>query len=176
MPSINEFKQAIRAGLQRNNRFRVMVDFPNFATGQDTARQASVLARTATTPESTLGVLELNYSGRQIPLPGDRQFNEWPVTFIGTQDWNIRDAFEVWQQNINGNESNSGLAAPEDYSRDILFEMLDANDNVTAAYILRDAWPVTVTGGEADSGAQDAFQEFNVAFRYTLWQKVGVSR
>lgn len=176
MPSISEFKGAIRSGLQRTNRFKVLVNFPEFAATTDTIRQSSLLARTATLPTSTLGVIEVLYAGRAVPVPGDRQFEEWAVTFIGTQDWAVRNAFEAWQQGINGNESNSGLSNLEDYQRDIEFSLLDNNDNVVATYILRDAWPLSVSGGDVDSGSQDAFMEFNVSLRYLNWEKKGVTR
>lgn len=169
MADISSFRAAVRSGLVRQHKWRVLINFPETAAGTDAIRKASVLARTATTPPSTLGVIEVAWGGRVLPLPGDRQFEEFPVTFIATNDFDIRNAFERWSQILNGNDTNTGLSNLDDGLRDIQFDLLDQNDQVTKTYILRDAYPTVVGGMDMDSGATDSFAEFQVVFRYINW-------
>lgn len=170
MSSITNFKNAIRSGLVRQHKWRVTIDFPVFAATNDVARQAQLLARTTSTPSSTLGTMELAWGGRILPLPGDRVYEEFPVTFIGVNDFKVKDALETWSEYINGSESNTGLVNPEDYMKDIVLELLDAQDNVTKTYILKDAYPLSVGSMDLDAGAQDSYAEFPVSFRYINYE------
>ena len=166
MPSISEFTQALRSGVVRQHRWQVMVNFPTFAGSNSDVRQASLLARTATTPASTLGELDLVWAGRDVPIPGDRTFTEFPVTFMAVQDFKVIDAFENWSEGINGSESNTASAAPDEYKKDVVLQLLDENDNVLKEYVLQEAWIKEIAGMELDKGSKDSFAEFTVTFRY----------
>jgi hypothetical protein len=170
MANITEFRNALKSGVLRQHKWRVIFNFPAYAGNTDNSRQASLLARTATTPSSTLGVIELQWGGRTLPLPGDRTYEEFPVTFIGTNDMNIRNAFESWSENINGSQSNAGIVDPESFVKDIQFDLTDINDTVIKTYILKDAFPVSISGMDMDAGSQDSFAEFTVTFRYVNYQ------
>jgi len=170
MPNITEFRTAIRSGLVRQHKWRVIFNFPAFASTSEVARQASLQARTANIPSSTLGVMEVPYGGRVLPLPGDRQYEEFTTNFIAVNDHKVRDALERWSENINGSESNIGLANLEDYMRDVVLEMLDNNDNVTKTYVLKDAWPVIIGQSDLDQGSQDSFVEFPVTWRFINYE------
>lgn len=166
MASITAFRGAIRSGVQRAHKWSVLVNMPEFASSNDTVRQASLLARTTALPSATLGVIEIGWGGRTIPLPGDRQYEEYTINFINVNDGNVFRAFRRWQEGINGSDSNTGLTLLDDYMRDIQLDLKDNNDAVTMTYILRDAWPVNVTGLELDAGAMDSYTDFTVTFRY----------
>lgn len=166
MSSISEFRGAVRSGVARQHKWKVQVNFPVYAGNNNAVRQASLLARTTTTPSSTLGVMDIGWGGRILPLPGDRTFEEYTINFIGVNDMNVRDAFERWQEAINGSESNQGLVNPDDFMRDIQLDMQDTLDNVTKTYILKDAYPTLIAGMDMDSGSQDSYVEFSVTFRY----------
>ncbi|BAU39994.1 hypothetical protein [Ralstonia phage RSP15] len=170
MATITSFRNALRAGLTRQHKFRVLVNFPTYAGNNDSVRQASLLARTTAVPSSTVGVIELMWGGRQLPLPGDRTYEEFTCTFISTNDHTIRNAFERWSEAINGSDSNTGLTNSDDYMRDIQFDLLDASDNVVKTYLLKDAWPTVVGAMDMDAGAQDSFGEFPVTLRYLNYQ------
>lgn len=166
MPDINQFKTAIRSGVTRQHRWNIIIGFPAQAASNETVRNANLLARTTTMPTSTIGVLDLVWSGRNIPLPGDRTFVDIPVTFLSVQDPAVLEAFETWSELINGSDSNASSVAPEDYWRDVKMQLLDEQDNVIKEYTLEDAWPLEIAGLEMDRGALDAFAEFTVTFKY----------
>jgi hypothetical protein len=166
MSTVSEFRTAIAAGVVRQNRWGVTVNFPIFAGTGDTSRLTRALARTADVPASTLGVMEVAYSGRNVPLPGDRQYGEFTLNILATNDFVSRDSFERWSEGINGSESNNGLVALDSFVTDLQLDLLDINDNVTKTYILQDAWPTAVGQMQLDMSSQDSFAEFPVTFRY----------
>lgn len=166
MASVSAFRQQIRTGLQRQNRFRVMVQFPEFAGGSDLTGATAMLARTTQTPASTVGVIELGWGGRIIPLPGDRTYADFQVTFLATNDHKILDGFEAWHNGMNSHDMNRTLSNLDDFMRDVQLDLMNQNDDVVKSYILRDAFPVSIEGISLDQGAQDSFGEFTVTFRY----------
>lgn len=166
MPSVTDFKQAIRSGVIRQHRWQIIPNFPAYAASNEVTRQASLLARTTTLPTSELGEIDLKWGGRDIPIPGDRVFAEIPVTFIGVQDMEVLNAFEIWQESINGSTSNTASATAEEYSRDVVMQLLDDQDNVLKEYVLEDAWIKNIQGMELDKGANDSYAEFTVTFRF----------
>lgn len=170
MANITAFRGAVRSGLVRQHKWQVQVNFPDYAGSNDAVRQASLLARTTTTPSSTLGVIEVGWGGRTLPVPGDRTFEEFTVGFIGVNDFNVRNAFERWSEAINGSATNTGLTALDDFMRDIQLDLMDVNDNITKTYILKDAYPTIVSGMDMDSGAMDSYAEFQVTFRYINYE------
>lgn len=170
MASISAFRGAIRSGVQRQHSWQVQVNFPVYAGSNDTVRQASLLARTTALPPSNVGVMDLNWGGRKLPLPGDRTYEEFTVNFIGVNDNNVYKAFQRWSEAINGSDTNTGLALLDDFMRDIQLDLKTVAGDTTMSYVLRDAWPTKIEGVELDAGATDSYTNFNVTFVYINYQ------
>ena len=166
MARISELRNAIKSGVSRQHRWRVTIDLPTYAGSSEDARSGSALARTANIPSYTMGVIELGYSGRILPVPGDRQFEEFTVNFLHVNDMKFRRSLEKWSENVNGTTSNTGLSNLDDIMRDITLELLDSNDQTTRTFVLKDAWPSNMTSGDLDQNAMDSTIEYTVTFRY----------
>jgi len=173
---ISQLRAAIKSGLVRSNRWRVLVNFPAYAGSGTNGQQASLLARTTNTPASNIGVIDLTWGGRNLPIPGDRTYEEFTVTFIGVNDMNVFNAFQKWSENINGSESNKGLTNLDNIMNDVTLEMMDVNDNVTKTFVLHDAWPATVGQMSLDSGEMDGYSQFDVVFRYVHYTQPSVTQ
>lgn len=172
---ISQLRAAIRSGLVRSNRWRVLVNFPGYAGNGSDGQQASLLARTTNTPSATVGVIDLTWGGRNLPIPGDRQYEEFTVTFIGVNDMNVYNAFQAWSENVNGSETNRGLTDLEQIMNDVQLELMDVNDQVTKTFLLHDAWPSIVGQMSLDSGEMDGYSQFDVTFRYVQYSQPGVT-
>lgn len=172
---ISSLRQAIRSGLARSNRWRVLVNFPGYAGSGANGQQASLLARTTNTPSATVGVIDLTWGGRNLPIPGDRTYEEFTVTFIGVNDMNVYNAFQKWSENINGSDSNRGLTNLDNIMNDVTLEMMDVNDQVTKTYVLHDAWPATVGQMSLDSGEMDGYSTFDVVLRYVSYTQPNIT-
>lgn len=172
---ISQLRQAIRSGLVRNNRWRVLVNFPGYAGNAQNGQQASLLARTANTPSATIGAIDLTWGGRNLPIPGDRTYEEFTVTFIGVNDQQVYNAFQKWSENINGSDSNRGLTNLDNIMNDVTLQLLDVNDQVTKTYVLHDAWPQVVGQMTMDSGEMDGYATYDVTFRYVQYSQPNVT-
>lgn len=166
MPSAGDFKQSISSGLIRQHRWRILVNFPSFAAANESTRRADLHARTAKTPNGTLGELDLKFDGLDVPIPGDRTYEELPITFLGVQDMEVMEAFEAWQEAINGTTSNTAQVTQAEYEVDMEMQLVDANDNVLKTYTIEAAWPKEIEGMDLDKGASDSYAEFTVTFRF----------
>lgn len=166
MASITEFKSALSSGVQRQHKWRVLLSFPSdIAIPNETVRNASLLATSTSTPTSQIGVIEVGWGGRIVPLPGDRNFStEFPITFISVNDDKTYEAMIRWQNAINSYEGNA--ASTTNVYADIELQLLDQSDNVTESFVLRDAFPVTVGEKALDATAQDSFVTFETSFRF----------
>ena len=142
------------------------MSFPaDIAIPNETVRNASLLATSTSTPTSQIGVIEVGWGGRIVPLPGDRNFStELPITFISVNDDRTYEAFIRWQNAINQYQANA--ATTTDVYADIELQLLDQTDQVTESFVIRDAFPVTVGEKALDATAQDSFVTFEVAFRF----------
>lgn len=176
MTTISALRGAIRSGLQRQNRWRVNIAFPTYAGSSADGQQASLLARTTNTPSATIGSIDLTWGGRNLPIPGDRTYEEFTVTFIAVNDFNVHTAFERWSEQMNGSETNSGLTNLDDIFSDVTLDLLDVNDGVTKTFILHDAWPQIVGQMQLDAGSMDTYAEFEVTFRYVQYSQPNVTR
>ena len=170
MASITDFKSALASGVQRQHKWRVLLSFPaSVVVANDTIREASLLATTTSTPTSQIGVIEVAWGGRIVPIPGDRNFStEMPITFVSVNDDATYEAFMRWQNALNTYAGNTSVSS--DVYADIELQLLDQSDNVTSAFVLRDAFPVTVGEKALDATAMDSFSQFDVSIRYTYFE------
>lgn len=167
--SISQFKSKLKGGGARPNLFEVELNFPAFAGGAGETDSGLFLCKSASLPPMTLGVIEVPFQGRMLPVPGDRTFQEWTVTFINTTDFKLRDAFERWQNGINGLESNAGFDDLSEFMMDQSAFQLNKNKDRIKEYQLQDAWPTEVGPIELSMDSTDTIEEFTVTFRYLQW-------
>lgn len=168
MASIDRFRAALqrRGGPARQHRWEVIINFPTFAASVEESRDVSLMAITSNTPSGTLGEIPLIWGGRTLPYPGDREFEMIPITFIATESHFEHDAFERWQEAINGSITNTATQSTPDVLRTVQMRLLDSQDRVTKVYNLEAAWPQQVGQIELDQQAQNSFGQFTVNLRY----------
>lgn len=166
--SISEFRSAVQrhGGVQRKFRWAVNLSFPAGVVSAEDSRDMSALATTTTTPKQTLGEVLVQFGGREIAYPGDRKYEPITFTFINTEDNFAHDAFELWSQQFNGDESNTASTALSDLMSDWEINMLDQSDNITKTFKLEDTWPTEVGEIELDQASQDEYGTFTVTVRF----------
>ena len=176
MANIDDFKANLLGGGARANQFRVTVTPPSgIAIGLD-VRRASFLVRASILPASTLGEIEVPFRGRNIYVSGDRPAPEtWSTTFFNDTDFMVRNAMELWHNGINDFANNTGVIAPSDYQTDLFVEQLDRDDTVLKTYIFRNAYPLEIASIDLTAESADSIEEFEVTWRYQLFDPSGVS-
>lgn len=165
--SISDFKNALKGGGARPNRFEVLVHFPAFAASQDAIRKTPFLCSSSQLPGSTLGVLEAPYRGRVLKLPGDRLFDEWEVSFVNDTDFALRDAFEAWHNGMSSYNTNVGFTSPDDAFATVSIYQLDNQDNRIKEYTLLLSFPTVVGPIELGQEQNNIIELFSVTFAYS---------
>lgn len=178
----NDFRQNLRRGGARSNRFDVGITFPSFVPGGVVSgSQIRFRAKATQTPAMTVGTIEIPYQGRIVKVPGDRTYEEWNVTIINDEDYALRNAFEAWQDAISRmDHDTTGDRAPEaaginDFIADIVVRQRTKDvGGITKQYMLKNAWPTNVAPIELSWDNQDAIEEFDVTFAFDYFVTNGV--
>ena len=181
---IDDFKAAMSGGGARANLFRVNVAFPNAQIEGDanasfgateTEALASFMIKGAQMPGRTINPIEVPFRGRMLKVSGDTNYEDWTITITNDNNFAVRNAFERWQEAINGavtNVSGGGLDAGSfnTYVADMEVEQLGRDGKVIKRYVIKGAWPTTVDPIEVSYDNQDTIEEFGVTLAYQWWE------
>jgi hypothetical protein len=133
------------------------------------------MCKTAQLPGSTLGVVPMQYFGRELKFVGNRTFADWTITIINDEDFIVRNAFERWMNGINShnlNVRNPVASTPIGYSVDGQVLQFGKAGNTIKQYNFVGMFPTDLTPIDVDWGSNDAIEEFSVTLTYQWWESV----
>jgi len=165
---VDDFKAKLRGGGARPTLFKATLNFPAYAAGD--VELTSFLCETAVLPNSTVGLINVPFRGRQVKIAGDRVFEPWTVTIINDTDFKVRNAMERWMNGINGHSSNTGLTNPSDYQTDLIVDQLDRDESVIKRYNFRGCFPTAVSEIAVGYGTVDEIERFTTEFQVQYWE------
>lgn len=165
--NIERFKSALSSGGVRPSFFRVQG-----AIGKTTLPdKTGFLIKAASLPASELGEISVDYRGRNIKLPGRRTYGDWEITVLSDGEFELRNAFERWSNDLNDAVENT--ADQEHNLNNVLFpnwsiDQLDRKGSPIKTYTMFHCWPKTV--GSVDTAYDnEALAEFTVTLTYSYW-------
>ena len=173
--SVNEFRSQMTGDGARPNLFEVSMPFPGFASPANAQTKLTFMCKTAQLPGSTLGVVPVNYFGRELKFVGNRTFADWTISVINDEDFVIRNAFERWMNGINShnfNVRNPLALAPLGYSVDGDVTQFGKQGNTLKKYRFIGMYPTDITPIDVDWGSNDTIEEFSVTLTYQWWDAV----
>lgn len=165
--NIDNFKNALSKGGVRGNLFRVQGNIGNTSL----PTKVGYLCKAASLPTTTIAAVEIPYRGRKLKIPGDREYAEWSLTFLSDGDFELRNAFEKWMDDLNQTVANkatvdlnlSGSLFPE-WSID----QLDRTGQAIKSYRFFHCWPSEIGAMDVSSDAAE-LSEFTVNLQYTYF-------
>jgi hypothetical protein len=169
--SVNSFKSAIRTGGARSSLFEVLVTNPANGTS-DTNFPLFCLA--GSIPAMKINKLNLSYFGRNVPVAGNRDWDDWTVTFYNDEDFAIRDAMETWSNYINGFESNVrkfGTSLMTEYKSSAQVIQYSQTGAVLRTYQVIGIFPTNISEQELAWG-EETIQTVKVTFAVDYWQVI----
>ena len=103
--SISKFRGgALNNSGARPNLFDVqLVSFPEIGL---TGSEFTFACKASVIPAMAVGVVEVPYFGRMVKVPGNKTFENWSLTIINDEDFNIRNAIEKWIAAMGTHEKN----------------------------------------------------------------------
>jgi len=174
--TITQFRGAIsqQKNLARPNLFEVNV---TGRTGGPLASMMPFMAKIASIPPSTMGVVEVPYFGRQVKVPGNRTFDNLSITILNDENFSIRNKIEEWMAQMNshvGNVQTETLAALTTNTSVTIkhFGVAGGNDNL-GEWNFVNCFPVALGEIALDWGSNDTVEEYTVDWAYDYWEHVG---
>jgi hypothetical protein len=161
--SIDTMRAALVGGGARPSLFQVMITNPINANADI---NVPIMAKATQIPGHTIGKIEVPYMGRKIPVPGDRIVNDWTVTIINDETFDIRNAMEQWANAINSQQGNLATlgSAPSNYTSQAVVRQLGKDEQVLRVYEVSGIFPIDVAPIELGSEITDTIEEFQVTF------------
>jgi hypothetical protein len=175
--NINTFRSELKGDGARPTLFEVQIYFPVSLAGVFPTAQTAVQAKASSLPGSTLGIIEVPYFGRKIKVAGDRTFDDWTMTLINDEDFNIRNAFEFWHnamdQYTTGSERkrvNGANENPYSYVSNVYVKQFGKQGNVIKVYELVNAFPNQISQIDVSWENNDQIEEFDVTWSYDYFK------
>ena len=189
--TLSKFQGKLQGGGARPNLFEVQIpDLPAAAKnsnpkakwGSEEQEDFTIMCKGAQLPASTIGSIDVPFRGRILKVAGDRTIENWTITVINDENFNIRNAMEAWMNGIARLSNNTGATNPDAYMKDAYVYQLgrgysnnrqskrnsDTTDNTKVkalkAYRFIDIFPVSVSSIDLSYDSSDTIEEFTVEF------------
>jgi|TARA_R100000541_G_scaffold58974_2_gene71279 hypothetical protein len=173
--NVNEFRSQMIGDGARPNLFEVSMPFPAFSNAGNAQQKMTFMCKTAQLPGATLGVVPVQYFGRELKFVGNRTFMDWTISVINDEDFSVRNAFERWMNGINShalNVRNPLATSPGGYSVDGQVTQFGKSGDGIKKYNFVGLFPTDLTPIDVDWGANDTMEEFSVTLSYQWWESV----
>ena len=189
--TLSKFQSKLQGGGARPNLFEVSIpELPDAATnsspkaiwGSEEQEDFTIMCKGAQLPASTIGSIDVPFRGRILKVAGDRTIENWSITVINDENFNIRNAMEAWMNSIAKLSNNTGAVNPDSYMTDAYVYQLgrgyssgrQSTTNSTTAdgekvtplksYKFIDIFPVSVSSIDLSYDSSDTIEEFTVEF------------
>lgn len=166
--NISNFLANFKGGA-RPNRFMVELTFPIYVGQPTTASRFFVSA--AVLPGQTVGVTQVAYQGRMIKVPGDRTFEDWTITVINDENFDLKNAFEKWSNAINEHNRNiRQQPEPIAHFQTALVHQMSVSGDIVKSYKLLNAFPSNISPIQLDWNTMDTVETFQVTLSYSHFE------
>ena len=173
--NVNDFRSQMVGDGAHPNLFEVSMPFPVFSAPANAQTKLTFMCKTAQLPGVTLGVVPVQYFGRELKFVGNRTFADWTISVINDEDFIIRNAFERWMNGINShslNVRNPLALAPLGYSVYGDVTQFGKQGNTLKKYKFIGMYPTDISAIDVDWGSNDTIEEFTVNLTYQWWESV----
>lgn len=173
--NVNQFRSQMQGDGARPNLFEVSMPFPVFSNPENAQQKMTFMCRSAQLPGATIGMVPVQYFGRELKFAGNRTFADWVVTIINDEDFQVRNAFERWMNGINshaGNVRSLDALTPSSYTVDGDVTQFSKRGDSIKKYKFVGLFPTDVSPIDVDWGSNDVIEEFTVTLSYQWWESV----
>ena len=170
--NVNDFRGRLENGGARPNMFEVVLPPPANISALNT-EELSFMCKATALPASQVGTIEVPYFGRTIKVPGDREFEQWNITVINDESFDLRDAFERWQTAIasystavNSQRTGGSTSNPFSYTSAGVINQYGKEGEIIKTVTMVNCFPVNVGEIQLAWDNNNQIEEFEVTFEY----------
>ena len=173
--TITQFRSEIskQKNLARPNLFEVNVTGRTGAI----ATMTPFMAKIASIPPSTMGVVEVPYFGRQVKVPGNRTFDNLSLTILNDENFSIRNSLEAWMALMNSHVGNTQGQSLADLTTNTTVTIkhygVAGESDVLGEWKFVNCFPINLGEIALDWGSNDTVEEYTVDWAYDYWTHVG---
>jgi hypothetical protein len=198
--TLSKFQSKLQGGGARPNLFEVSIpelpdaalnSSPKATWGSEEQEDFMIMCKAAQLPASTIASIDVPFRGRTLKVAGDRTIENWSVTVINDENFNIRNAMEAWMNAIARLSNNTGATNPGSYMCDAYVYQLGrgysgnrfskANSGTAdgetisplKTYKFIDIFPVSVSSIDLSYDSSDTIEEFTVEFAVQSFESIG---
>lgn len=131
------------------------------------------LCEASALPSKTFGNIRIPYFGRVHNEVGEPEYSPWDVTIMNDEDFDIRNAMEQWQSEINHPERNRRTL--QDYQSQGKIIQLGKDGKKLRTYEFHNIYPQTVSPIGLDWANNNSYEKFNITFMYDYWTVSGIT-
>jgi len=175
--NIAEFRSQLQGDGARPNLFEVALTLPAVIAPGNATTKLTFMAKTAQLPGSTVGLVPLQYFGREVKLAGNRTFADWTITVINDEDFSVRKGFEKWMNALNQhrfNRRNSFFASATSYTTDAFVRQYGKTGNKIKEYRFVGMFPNDLAPIDLDWSANDTIEEYTITLAYQWWEDAAI--
>ena len=187
--TISAFKSKLAGGGARPNLFEVVLtDLPaNVAANWD-ADVFQFMCKAASLPAQNIANIDIPFRGRIFKVAGDRTIDTWTITVINDENFQFRNAFEEWTQQIANLDDNMGTTNPNSYMVNATVYQLgrgsekESKNNggsanvVLKEYEFQNIFPTNVSAIDLSYDTGDTIEEFTVEFQVQSLKLTGAGQ
>jgi hypothetical protein len=162
LETISKLKNSLNGGV-RSNLFKVEITPGAGITLDPTLTQ--VMCTATSTPEATVGTIEVKHRGRTIYEPGDREpAGEWTATFWMDSEMKLYQAFWDWNQAIVGMGDDIEMDREAAAGGTVKITQLGRDGNALKSWTLHEAWPTKIGENEMSNENENALSTSEITF------------
>lgn len=149
--NVDSFKASFN-DMARPNKFEVILA---------RAGNLQFMAKGTEVPGNSVDPMDVNYMGRIVKLPGDRQNPDWTITVYGRDTFENYNAFADWLEEINQVRGNVS-APPSAVKEDGIIRQLGRDGSVLRTWKILGCFPTELGNVSYDWGNNSTPLEFTV--------------
>jgi hypothetical protein len=172
--NINEMRAGLVGGGARPSLFEVIITNPISSIADI---RVPIMCKATQLPGHTIGKIEVPYFGRKIPIPGDRIVQDWTVTIINDETFDVRNALETWSNAMNSQQGNVATrgSSPSLYTSQASVRQFGKDGSVLRIYELNGIFPMDISPIDLSWESIDVIEEFQVTWAVSDFAVVGGS-
>jgi len=130
------------------------------------------VCKAASMPGKTINPIEVKYLANTIKVAGDVTFEDWTITILADEGFEVRTKIDKWMEEIKKNPDATGKGDLSYFKEgEIIPLKRDGSENSAGKYKFKNIWPTVLDPVELAFDSADTIAEYGCTFSVGFWEK-----